>query len=376
MSETFPTASMIAVLFRRKWIILAVAVLSAVGAYLYTRTLPEYFKSTVNCVPAQNDQSTLGGAMGGLGSALKDFGLTKLGGSKGEQYEFIVVLFTRSIRDSMIHEFDLVNEYELQGKPMKAVREEFESNLEVDLHAEGNYEISIWSKDPAKAVKMCQRFVSYANEVANRIARMDAVKSSGYLEQRVNKIDSAIAALTDSLGRYGRDYMLFSPLDQAKSSASALAEVKANILKQETLLGLLERSYGADDPQVRAQRSMLNELETQLQRVQTEPGFAGNFAITDAAGIGAKYVKLTAEFEAYAKVKAFLLPTLEQTRLDQMKATPSLLVIDEPILAEKKDRPKRSLIAAGTGFGAGILVILVFLLIEGWRGIKQRYGKS
>lgn len=375
MAETFPTASILAVLFRRKWIILGVAVLSAVGAYLYTRTLPEYFKSTVNCVPAQNDQGALGGAMGGLGSALKDFGLTKLGGKTGEQYEFIVVLFTRSIRDSMIKEFDLVKEYELEGKPMKAVREEFDENLEVDLHAEGNYEISIWSKDPAKAAAMCKRFVSYANQVANRIHRMDAVKTSSYLEQRVLKIDSAMAALTDSLGRYGREYLLFSPLDQAKSSASALAEAKANILKQETLLGLLERSYGADDPQVRAQRSMLTEMESQLQRIQSQPGFAGNFAITDAAGIGARYVKLTAEFEAFAKLKAFLLPTLEQTRLDQMKTTPSLLVVDEPIPAEKKDRPKRALVAAGSGFGAGVLVILILLLIEGWKSVNQRYGK-
>lgn len=375
MAETFPTASILAVLFRRKWIILGVAVLSAVGAYLYTRTLPEYFKSTVNCVPAQNDQGALGGAMGGLGSALKDFGLTKLGGKSGEQYEFIVVLFTRSIRDSMIKEFDLVKEYELEGKPMKAVREEFDENLEVDLHAEGNYEISIWSKDPAKAAAMCKRFVSYANQVANRIHRMDAVKTSSYLEQRVLKIDSAMAALTDSLGRYGREYLLFSPLDQAKSSASALAEAKANILKQETLLGLLERSYGADDPQVRAQRSMLTEMESQLQRIQSQPGFAGNFAITDAAGIGARYVKLTAEFEAFAKLKAFLLPTLEQTRLDQMKTTPSLLVVDDPIPAEKKDRPKRALVAAGSGFGAGVLVILILLLIEGWKSVNQRYGK-
>jgi uncharacterized protein involved in exopolysaccharide biosynthesis len=86
-------------------------------------------------------------------------------------------------------------------------------------------------------------------------------------------------------------------------------------------------------------------------------------------------VKLTAEFEAFAKLKAFLLPTLEQTRLDQMKTTPSLLVVDDPIPAEKKDRPKRALVAAGSGFGAGVLVILIVLLIEGWKSVNQRYGK-
>ncbi len=372
MAEHFPTASVVSTLFRRKWIILGVTVLSAIGTYLYTRTLPEYFKSTINCVPAQNDQGALGGAVGGIGSALKDIGLTKLGGKQGDTYEFIVVLFTRSIRDSMIKEFDLVNEYELQGRPMKEVREEFESNIEIDLHAEGNYEISIWSRDPQKAAKMCKAFVAYANETANRIHRMDAVKSASYLEGRVNMIDSALSALTDSLGAFGKTYLMFSPLDQAKSSATALAEVKANILKQETMLGLLERSYGADDPQVRAQRSMLKEMEAQLQRTQQEPGFAGNFAMTEAAGVGAQYVRMSAEFEAYAKLKAFLLPTLEQTRLDQMKATPSLLVVDDPIPAEKKDRPKRALVSAGTGFGAGILVIIILLVIHAIRGIRPR----
>ena len=111
-------------------------------------------------------------------------------------------------------------------------------------------------------------------------------------------------------------------------------------MKQETVLGLLESSYGSEDPQVRSQRVLVNSLKEQLTRMQTEPGFAGNFSITDAAGIGASYMRIMGEFEAYAKLKAFMLPTLEQARLDRMKTTPSLLVVDEPMLAEKKDRPK------------------------------------
>ena len=367
MSATPQTQSLVRYILRHWIVILVVTAVGGIGAYLYARTLPEYFKSTINCVPARNDQGLLGGALGGLSSALKDFGLTKLTGQTGESYEFVVVLFTRSIRDSMIKRFDLVKEYELEGEPMRYVREELEDNIEVELHAEGNYEITIWSRDPNKAVDMCSTFVSYANTVANNIQRKDAEKTSFYLEARIEKMDSALAALTDSLSRYGRDYLMFSPLDQAAASASAFADSKAAIMEQETILGLLESNYGPGDPQVQAQRVLVGEMQKKFTDMQTKPGFAGNFTLSDAGGIGASYMRLVGEFEAYTKLKAFLLPTLEQARLDRMKTTPSLLVVDEPILAEKKDRPKRALIAAGSGIGAGILTIMILFSIHAWR---------
>lgn len=376
MSKKYSAATSVRLLLRRKWLILGVTILSALGAYLYARTLPNYYKATINVVPAQNDQDILGGSMGGLGSALKDFGLSKLSGSKGVQYEFIVVMFARSLRDSMIETFDLIEEYELQDKPMKAVREEFENNLEIELHAEGNYEISCWSIDSIKAVEMAETFVNYANSVANGIHRKDASKTANYLDERIALIDSALDALTDSLSRYSKDYLLFSPVDQAAASATGLSEAKATILKQETILGVLERSYGAEDPQVKSQKNLVRELQVQFENMQSQPGFAGNFSIKDAAGIGASYMRLLGEFEAYAKLKAFMLPTLEQARLDRMKSTPSLLVVDRPFVPEKKDRPRRSLIAAGTGIGFGILTMLIILTMQAWRAFMAHENED
>lgn len=367
---SFPTVALLRMLMRRKWIILIVAVVSAVGAYLYARTLPEYFRSTVNCVPPKSDNSLLGGALGGISSTLKDFGLTKLGGKGGDSYEFIVLLYSRTLRDSMISRFELAKEYELEGKPRMYVREELEKNLDINLHAEGNYEITFWSREPQKAVTMCTTFVSFANDLANRIQREEATKATSYLETRLHAMDSAMADLTDTLSAFSRRYGIFSPLDQAKASATGLSEIKANVLKQETLLGLLRQNYGPDDPQVRTQTALVQELKDQYQRVTTQPGFAGNFPITDAAGVGVRYMKVYTEFEAYAKVKAFLMPTLEQTRLDMQKNTPSLMVVDAPIVAEKKDRPKRSLIAAGAGVGGGIIMVLIFLAMYAWRSLQ------
>ena len=371
MTEPFPTSDIIRYLFRFKWLVLGLTLVTTVGVYVYARTLPEYFKATVNCVPPSSDVGGLGSALGGISSTLKDIGLSKLGGKSSESYEFITILFTRTIRDSMINRFDLVKEYEMEEQPMKDVRSEFEDNLEVNLHTEGNYEISIWSRDPHKAVTMCDAFVSYANDITNHIQRAEAEKSASYLEIRLTVMDSALSALTDSLGRYSRNYRLFSPLDQASASAKALAESKGELLKQETILGLLEHNYGANDPQVRSTKVLVEQLRVQFEKSQTQKGFAGNFALTDAATIGARYMLIFAEFEAYTKLKAFLLPSLEQARLDMHKSAPSLIVIDEPIPAEKRDRPKRLFMAAGTGLGVLILSLLFLLAKRGWNSMMQ-----
>ena len=367
----FPTASTILHLWKYKWLLSISALVAGVGVYIYAYMQPEYFKSSINCVPPKTDQSALGNMLGGMGSALKDFGLTKLGGGKGDSYEFIVLLFSRSIRDSMIHKFDLVNEYELQGKRFQLVRDEFDDNIDIELHPEGNYEISIWSRDPNKSVVMCSTFVAMANELANRVARDEAARATLYLERRIKSMDSSIAALGAQMNVYSKEYLLLSPEEQAKSSAGALSDLKASLLKQESILGLIEQTYGKDDPQAKTQRALVQELQRQMQAAQSQPGFAGNFAITDAAGLGAGYMKLYAEMEAMLKVKAFLTPTLEQARLDQHRNTTSLLIVDEPVPAEKRDRPKRLLMAAGAAFGVKVLLIMILLAIRGFRAIKN-----
>jgi len=368
---TLPPMSVIRSLLRLRWWIIGASLVAGIATYLYTLTMPNVYKATINCVPASSDQGMFGGASG-LSSALKDIGLSKLTGPKGNTYEFVVVLFARQLRDSMISEFRLAEQYDMVGKPMNEIREAFESDLEVVLRSEGNYEISIWSTDPQKSVTMCNRFVALANTVANNVFRQDASKSLVYLQARLHVIDSVLAALTDSIGNYSKTYLLFSPEDQATASAKAFADARASLLQQQTVLGILEGSYGPDDPQAKAQRSLVDGISKQIDDMTTKPGFFGNFSLKDAAGLGASFMRHAAEFEAYTKLKAFVLPTYEQAKLDQAKNTPSLLVLDTPVPAEKKDRPKRMLITAGATLGTGILFISIVMFVLGWKNMVRK----
>jgi hypothetical protein len=74
-------------------------------------------------------------------------------------------------------------------------------------------------------------------------------------------------------------------------------------------------------------------------------------------------MKLYTEYEAMSKVKAFLMPMLEQAKLDEIREAPTMYVLDYAKPAFKKSRPKRLTIAAGTALGVFVLSCL-FLIIS------------
>ena len=97
-----------ALIFRNKWFVILFTIIAtgiSTGVAFY---LPVWYKSTINVVPPKNPAD--GDGMGsGISSALKDFGLTKLGGAKGESYSFTVILNSRTVIDSLIRILSLIH---------------------------------------------------------------------------------------------------------------------------------------------------------------------------------------------------------------------------------------------------------------------------
>ncbi len=75
-----------------------------------------------------------------------------------------------------------------------------------------------------------------------------------------------------------------------------------------------------------------------------------------------EYMRLYTDVEVYSKVKAFMVPLLEQAKLDEQRVMPAMYVLDPAVPADKKTKPKRSLIIGGALLGGFILSCLIVLL--------------
>jgi capsule polysaccharide export protein KpsE/RkpR len=357
-----------------RFILIVTAVAAVVSAAASFFFLKNEYAATVNAVPPRRAGSVLDNLTGNISSTLKDFGLTKLAGGKSDGYTQLVILQSRRMQDTLIKLFDLAKLYDIKDTNLIDLRKELAGHLAMGQEDEGNYNITVWHTSPVVAAEMANKIVEIGNFFAAEIYQAEARVSMRLLEQRYAKEDSNWVAARDSMARFTRRYKLFSPLDQAKGAAAALAELRVKRYEQELRLQMAETTYGAQDPAVQAQRKLLQELTVQQQRAESQPGLAGEFSI---AGVGSdvalEYARLYTDLEFYTRLRAVLLPMVEQSRQDISRATPALYVLDPAVPPNKKDRPKRSLIVAGTTLGALILAVLYVIVRDRFLSLKARY---
>jgi hypothetical protein len=144
-------------------------------------------------------------------------------------------------------------------------------------------------------------------------------------------------------------------------------------MKQEILYDFFKGQYGEDDPRSIAQKEILSMITSKISSIENTPGYAGNFALKDAASVGGKYLRMYTEIETFSKVKAFLLPLLEQAKLDETRNVPSAYVLDEAIPLSEKTKPRRTLISAGAFAGTFVLLMMIVLLRYQYKQFNLRF---
>jgi uncharacterized protein involved in exopolysaccharide biosynthesis len=351
-----------ALLLRHKLFISLTTIAAGVIALVISLLMPNWYDATINFVPPNNPQSGMSGMLGNVSSALKDIGLNKLGGKSGESYSYIVILQSRTFLDSLITRFELAKEYELPDSMHDEIRAILKGNMEISYLPDGNYTMTFSSTNRYKAAEMANVALTIANSISQKLQQQEASANRIYMEQRLENTELTLNRISDSLQKFSKKNLVFSPLDQAKALTAALAELKASVIKQEIVVQTFKNSYGEDDPSTKLQQKTLEDIRQQVYKAENEPGLGGNFSMRDAMDVGIPYLRLYTEFEAMSKVKGFLLPMLEQARLDEFRQTPIMYVLDTAVVANKKSRPKRSLIAGGAALGALLLSSLFILL--------------
>ncbi len=374
-NNTYSNLKLLFLLFKHKIFIISFTALCAITSIIVALLLPPWYTAKVNVVPPK-DASGTSGLMGSVTSALKDFGLSKLGGKSGESYTFIVVLESRTVIDSMIKKYDLPSSYDIPDTLMDDVRAEFLSNVDVTYEKEGNYLISVTDKDKNRCAEMANDYVEIANNFAIKLSKTETSDNLKYLEKRVAATDSTLQDIGTKLQIYSKSKQVLSPMDQAKAVSSSLAEFKAQAIQYEIQYQFLRDNYGEDYSKTKLIKDLYNKSLQKLDEIETEPGFAGNFALNDAAEVGINYLKLYAEYETFTKVKAFLMPMYEETRLDINKNQKNLYVLDEAIAPQKKSKPKRSVIVAGSTFGGFVLAMLFVVFFNSYKELKEKYQQS
>lgn len=363
------------IVMRHKWLILIVTaiVTIATGIYAFTQ-MPNYYKAKAVILPARKAGGVLDNISSGIASSLKDIGLSKLHGGGEEGYSPLTLLTSREVMEKLIRQFDFIHVY--KDSTMAEALENFSQNLDGELGEEGNFIISFEDTDPKRAAAVANAAIIGINEVNSRMAKEEAVHNLTYAEERYKENVADLDTAETALVVFQRKYGVFSLPDQAKAEVTAIAELEQEKVIAQIQLRNAEQMFGANASEVATYKSTIEQITSKLGEMQAGlDSKVNSFVPTNIMpDVAIQYLRLMREVEIQSKLKAFLLPSYEQSKLDENRNLYGFVTLDSAVAPIHKSRPKRSVILLGALVGTSALMSILTILLVNLRKARLRFA--
>jgi capsule polysaccharide export protein KpsE/RkpR len=223
---------------------------------------------------------------------------------------------------------------------------------------------------------MANAFVAHLNRINTALQVQNARENRMFIEARYMKNLQDLTAAEDSLRMFQQRYGIIAMPEQTEASIKAAAEITAQIALKEVEEGVLRRTTSDEHPALAALRVEVEELRRKLADMSTGAGgVPGGMTVfvpfNSVPRLGAEYVRRFREVEIQYKILQFITPLYEQAKVEEKRQTPSVLVLDRAVPAERKARPKVSLFALVALVGSGVVGLVGVFLVEGMQRVRS-----
>jgi uncharacterized protein involved in exopolysaccharide biosynthesis len=354
---------------RRQLVRITVAALLAFTIIAFL--IPKRYEAVARLMPP--DQSSTGSAMLG---ALTAKGGDVLGALAGDALGLrtsgatvVGILKSRTVQDDLINQFDLRRVYWRQRYEDTRKILEKRTGIGEDKKS-GIITIAVQDSSPQRAAEMARAYVEDLNRRVSQLTTSSAHRERVFLEDRLKSVKQDLDQATLELSRFSSKNMTFDPAIQGKAMIDAASTLQGQLIAAETELSGLQQIYGPDNARVKSASARVGELRSKLRAMSgagRDPGAkSGQLypSLEQLPLLGNTYYDLARQAKINEAVFEALTKQYELAKVQEAKEIPSIKVLDEPVVPERKIWPPRMLI---TIFGA-----LVTLCI----GIIYLYSKE
>jgi len=328
-----------------------------------TLFIPNQYKSTANLLP--NQKTNVGFNLFSEGAGLSSIAGSILGGGTDEANRYYNLLNSYTTKKRVVDEFNLIDVYKTSDSnhPLIDAMDILVERTRFNSHQTGNFTIEVWDRDPERAKEMADFYVNLLNQLNTEISVRESTEFREFTEARyqetLNQIENTRAELNEFQERYG----VFQLEDQVIQYFNLIGTMTAKQIETEIKLDYLGNTVSPGNRQYRQTEIELEAINRRLDSVyrnENNENFMLNFS--QLSDIGLTYAELMKRIEIQTEVLKFIVPLLEQAKMEEAKALPIVSILDEPVIAEKKDYPPRSVIVLLAGFTTFILLGTYFTL--------------
>ena len=320
--------------------------------------LTPIFTAKTTLLPPQNSGG--GGAAAALASLGGLAGLAGISTGGTTADTVIAMLQSRSAKDQIIDQFNLVEYYEAElrgdvyGTLDNAVRVTSDKKS-------GLITVEVDDKDPELAAKMANAYYEVLKSLMTRVAVTEAQQRRQFFEDQFAKakeeLSNAEVKLKETQERTG----LVELKSQAEVTIEAVARLRAEIAQREVQLSAMRTFATPENSDYRRVVAELNGLRAELKKLD-KGGTGGELGLVSAGNLpeqGLEYVRALREVKYQEAVFEIMAKQFELAKVDEAKDGGNVQQLDVATVPERKSKPKRALIVVLSVLASGFLAVLL-----------------
>ncbi len=342
------------VIYKNRKTIIIITLITFILSVGFSLIVPLYYRGVSTIMPPLEDEG-----FSNIASLVSDLPLKALGlGSSpttGAE-TFMAILKSRTLMTAAADSFDLMQRY--KKKNIELTLKKLRNHIGINLDDEGTITLfaeagTCWfpsaeSKEEARIIarNMANFFIEQLDQINRRMRSERGRNSRIFIEKRylqaIDELKSAEKALKDFHETHG---LIYLP-EQTTATIETGAEIKAQVIAKEIEMTLLRQSVGPGHAEYKKAKLAYEILNRKYEQFKTSHGDKNGIFIPfeNIPELGMRYLQLYREVKLQEKLLEFILPQLEQAKIEEMKNTPSLQILDKAVKPIRKHRPKRAMI--------------------------------
>jgi capsule polysaccharide export protein KpsE/RkpR len=354
---------------RRHFLARAVLAGMAFGCLL-AFVLPVEYESSAQLMPP-DAQSGAGMAMLAALTARNGNGLGAVAGDllgvKSSGALFVGILGSRTVQNRLVERFQLKKAYGIRlGED---ARKKLAKNTGVsEDRKSGIITITVTDHEAKRAASIAQGYVEELDQLVAELSTSSAHRERVFLEERLTAVKQDLDQASREFSQFASKNATIDIKEQGRAMVEAAATLQGELIADESELKGLEQVYTASNVRVRSVQARIDELRHQLEKL-------GGKGTADAGGasdslypsirklplLGVTYADLYRRTKIQEAVYETLTQQDELAKVQEVRETPSVKVLDVAAVPERKSFPPRTLIVflcvSLALFGAAFFVV-------------------
>lgn len=280
-------------------------------------------------------------SLGGALPEITEFGEVIGGGAYAKELEFYEdILTSRRCLEETIIKFNLMEEYDYLNM-QRAIKDFRENILYITKDkVSGVMIMGVYDTSPERSKDISDFLIAQLNKINTELNVQSAKNQREFIEQRYNEAIAKLREAEDSL-RIFQDIYGIAPDIVVREASELEITLEAEIQSEEIKLELLRKVLSPNEEEVRMQEQKIAALRERLSNIQNSTDGSSKLQLKGTPQMVLNFLRARREVEIQTKILNILLPLYENSKIEEKKELPSVLVLDQPFIPDEKTKPKR-----------------------------------